>query len=109
MKTLDVRVAPDGLARLEMARPEVFNAFDETMILELGLAFSDLGLDPRVQTIALTSKESHSPRARTSSGMKRASVAGHANILTMVDASPRCCPPWRTALSRRSRACMALR
>ncbi len=33
--TLNVEITPRGVARVEMARPEVFNAFDKAMIQEL--------------------------------------------------------------------------
>ena len=40
-----------AVARVRMNRPQVFNAFDETMIGELDGAFSALGADPSVRVI----------------------------------------------------------
>ena len=45
MKTLIVRAASDGLAQVEIARSEVFNAFNQLMIEEPGETFPALGQD----------------------------------------------------------------
>jgi methylglutaconyl-CoA hydratase len=42
VKTLNVEISPRGVANVEMARPVVFNAFDEIMIEELDSTFTTL-------------------------------------------------------------------
>ena len=51
MQTLKCDVTPQGVARVEMTRPQVFNAFDETMICELDETFTRLGNNPSVRAI----------------------------------------------------------
>lgn len=54
MKTLEVSRDLRGVARLTMARPDVFNAFDETMVAELDATFAALGSDDDVRVIVVT-------------------------------------------------------
>lgn len=54
MKTLDISCDAAGVARVTMARPEVFNAFNEAMIADLDAAFAELGEDPSVRVIVLS-------------------------------------------------------
>ena len=51
-----IRVETDhrGVATVTMDRPEVRNAFDDTLIAELGEAASDLGQDDGVRVVVLT-------------------------------------------------------
>ena len=56
MAALDIRRASDGAMRIEMARPEVLNAFDEAMIAELDAAFRDAGEDPEVRSVILSGR-----------------------------------------------------
>jgi methylglutaconyl-CoA hydratase len=81
MKTLNVTVTPSGVAQVEMARPEVFNAFDETMITELDAAFTTLGSDPAVRAIVLSGRGKAFSAGADLQWMKRASVAPHADNL----------------------------
>lgn len=53
MDRLQIDLDARGVARVTMNRPEVFNAFDELMIAELGEAFERLGADPAVRVIVL--------------------------------------------------------
>ncbi|WP_028311776.1 enoyl-CoA hydratase-related protein [Derxia gummosa] len=53
METLALDVDARGVARLEMARAEVFNAFNETMIGELAESFDALGRREDVRVILL--------------------------------------------------------
>ena len=46
MTALTCHISAQGVARVEMKRPHVFNAVDETMIAELNATFSRLGSDP---------------------------------------------------------------
>lgn len=52
-KTIAIERSADGVARVTMSRAEVFNAFDETMIAELGSAFDALAADESVRAIVL--------------------------------------------------------
>lgn len=54
MKTLDIAVDARGVARVTMARTEVYNAFDDVMVRELDEAFARLGADAAVRVIVLT-------------------------------------------------------
>jgi methylglutaconyl-CoA hydratase len=81
MKTLNVTVAPGGVAQVEMARPEVFNAFDETMIAELDEVFTALGSDSAVRAIVLAGQGKAFSAGADLQWMKRASVAPHADNL----------------------------
>ena len=45
-QTLVVSQRGAGVAQITMARPQVFNAFDEVMIGELDAAFTQLSQDP---------------------------------------------------------------
>lgn len=54
LQTLRVEVTPDRIGRVEMVRPEVFNAFDEVMIRELDEAFHRLSEDDGVHAIVLS-------------------------------------------------------
>ena len=56
MGTLEIRRAADGAMRIEMARPEVLNAFDEPMIAELDAAFRQAGEDPEVRSVILSGR-----------------------------------------------------
>jgi len=48
-----LEVTRGAVARVRMNRPQVFNAFDEAMIGELDLAFTELDIDPEVRVIVL--------------------------------------------------------
>ena len=53
MTVLQERIDARGVAYLLMHRPEVFNAFDETLIAALTEAYTRLGADPAVRMIVL--------------------------------------------------------
>lgn len=53
METLQIALDGRGVARIIMNRPEVFNAFDEAMIAELGQAVARCVADPAVRVIVL--------------------------------------------------------
>jgi methylglutaconyl-CoA hydratase len=48
VETLQIALTGRGVARIIMNRPEVFNAFDEAMIAELGQAVAHCVADPAV-------------------------------------------------------------
>lgn len=82
MQTLSCGVSPQGVARVEMARPQVFNAFDETMIGELAELFERLGSDPAVRVIVLSGQGKAFSAGADLQWMKRASEATEAWNLT---------------------------
>jgi methylglutaconyl-CoA hydratase len=53
MNTTCIKVESGPIARVELDRPELRNAFNETMIQELGEAFAALSADPQVRVIVL--------------------------------------------------------
>ncbi|MFY9511953.1 MAG: enoyl-CoA hydratase-related protein [Rubrivivax sp.] len=68
------RRAP-GVAQLTMARPAVFNAFDELMIGELDAAFAQLEADAEVRVIVLAGEGKHFSAGADLQWMQRASTA----------------------------------
>jgi methylglutaconyl-CoA hydratase len=64
-----------GVARIEMARPEVLNAFDEVMIAELDAAFAAHGADPDVRVIVLSGEGKAFSAGADLAWMKRQSEA----------------------------------
>ena len=77
MTTLNVTLDAEGIASVEMARPDVFNAFDEQMIGELGKAFAALSEDPSVRVILLKGQGKAFSAGADLQWMQRASVASH--------------------------------
>ncbi len=74
-KTLRVAMRAPGVAQVTMARPEVFNAFDEAMIGELGAAFVELEADAAVRVIVLAGEGRHFSAGADLQWMQRASTA----------------------------------
>ncbi|HEX2011905.1 MAG TPA: enoyl-CoA hydratase-related protein, partial [Roseateles sp.] len=75
METLHIAVDRRGVARLTMTRPEVFNAFNEAMIAELGQAIERLTADPHVRLIVLAGSGKAFSAGADLQWMKRASEA----------------------------------
>ncbi len=73
--TLVITNRAPGVAQLTMARPAVFNAFDETMIGELDAAFAQLVADPAVRVIVLAGEGKHFSAGADLQWMQRASTA----------------------------------
>jgi methylglutaconyl-CoA hydratase len=73
--TLVITARAPGVAQLTMARPAVFNAFDETMIAELDAAFERLIADPAVRVIVLAGEGKHFSAGADLQWMQRASSA----------------------------------
>ncbi|MFQ5775490.1 MAG: enoyl-CoA hydratase/isomerase family protein [Kiloniellaceae bacterium] len=46
-------ITDDGVARITLTRPEVHNAFNDTLIVELSAALQGLGTDERVRVVVL--------------------------------------------------------
>ncbi len=73
--TLTVSTRTAGVAQVTMSRPDVFNAFDETMIKELGEAFTQLEQDDAVRVIVLAGDGKHFSAGADLQWMQRASEA----------------------------------
>jgi methylglutaconyl-CoA hydratase len=73
--TLKLAVASPGVASITMARPEVFNAFDETMIGQLHSAFEQLIADSAIRVIVLAGEGKHFSAGADLNWMQRASHA----------------------------------
>lgn len=76
MDTLRIHTRTPGVAQLTMARPAVFNAFDEAMIAELDAAFAQLEADATVRVIVLAGEGKHFSAGADLQWMQRASTAG---------------------------------
>lgn len=75
MDSLRITTRSPGVAQITMARPAVFNAFDEAMIGELDAAFAQLALDPHVRVIVLAGGGKHFSAGADLQWMQRASQA----------------------------------
>ena len=73
--TLAVSVRTPGVAQVTMARPAVFNAFDEAMIAELDATIERLEADPAVRVIVLAGEGKHFSAGADLQWMQRASTA----------------------------------
>jgi len=75
LTTLKVSRRAAGVAQVTMARPAVFNAFDEAMIAELDAVFAELSADPAVRVIVLAGEGKHFSAGADLQWMQRASTA----------------------------------
>lgn len=73
--TITISTRAAGVAQVTMARPNVFNAFDEVMVGELDEAFSQLINDPAVRVIVLAGDGKHFSAGADLQWMQRASTA----------------------------------
>lgn len=88
-----------GVAQVNMSRPSVFNAFDETMIGELATAFTELATDVSVRIIVLAGEGKHFSAGADLQWMQRASTASRewnlddarrfASMLALIEACPK--------------------
>jgi methylglutaconyl-CoA hydratase len=76
MDTLRIHTRAPGVTQVTMARPAVFNAFDEAMIGELDAAFAQLEADSAVRVIVLAGEGRHFSAGADLQWMQRASEAG---------------------------------
>lgn len=76
MNTLRIERDTRGVARVTMARPEVYNAFNETMVAELDAAFAELGADEAVRVIVLTGEGKAFSAGADLQWLQRAAQAG---------------------------------
>ncbi|MBV8124690.1 MAG: enoyl-CoA hydratase/isomerase family protein [Burkholderiaceae bacterium] len=77
METLNVELDARGVAQVQMNRPEVFNAFNEAMIADLGAAFDELSANPLVRVIVLSGAGKVFSAGADIQWMKRAADATH--------------------------------
>lgn len=75
LTTIAVSHRAAGVVQVTMARPAVFNAFDEVMIAELDAVFAELGADPAVRVIVLAGEGKHFSAGADLQWMQRASAA----------------------------------
>jgi len=75
MDVLRIHTRAPGVAQVTMARPAVFNAFDEAMIGELDAAFAQLEADSAVRVIVLAGEGRHFSAGADLQWMQRASEA----------------------------------
>lgn len=75
MQTLKLSTRAPGVAQVTMARPAVFNAFDEAMIADLDAAFAQLEADTSVRVIVLAGEGKHFSAGADLQWMQRASEA----------------------------------
>ena len=75
LQTLRVARGAAGVARVTMARAQVYNAFDETMIGELDRVFAALAEDAAVRVIVLAGDGRHFSAGADLQWMQRASAA----------------------------------
>ena len=64
----------DRVATIWMDRPDVFNAFDEQLIADLGAACAELDADASVRVVVLAGRGKHFSAGADLNWMKRASV-----------------------------------
>jgi methylglutaconyl-CoA hydratase len=98
-QTLVVSTRSPGVAQVTMARPAVFNAFDEAMIAELDAAFAQLIADDQVRVIVLAGEGRHFSAGADLQWMQRASQASRewnladarkfAGMLARIEAAPK--------------------
>ncbi len=99
MDTLELSTRSPGVAQITMARPAVFNAFDEAMIAELDTAFAQLIADSTVRVIVLAGAGKHFSAGADLQWMQRASTASpewnlqdarrFAGMLSRIESSPK--------------------
>jgi len=75
VQTLKLSRRGPGVAQVTMARPAVFNAFDEAMIGELDAAYAQLVADEGVRVIVLAGEGRHFSAGADLQWMQRASSA----------------------------------
>jgi len=97
--TLSITSRQPGVAQVTMARPAVFNAFDEQMIAELDAAFTRLAADDAVRVVVLAGEGKHFSAGADLQWMQRASTASvewnvadarkFAGMLARIEACPK--------------------
>jgi methylglutaconyl-CoA hydratase len=75
---LAIELTAKGILRVEMARPEVRNAFDEAMIAQIDAAFAEAALDDEVRCVVLAGQGNAFSAGADLAWMKRQSEAPEA-------------------------------
>ena len=98
-ESLTLSARAPGVMQITMSRPDIFNAFDETMIAELGAAFDQCVADESVRVIVLAGDGKHFSAGADLKWMQRASEASvewnledartFAGMLGRIDACPK--------------------
>ena len=98
-QALNISRRAPGVAQITMARPAVFNAFDEAMIAEMDAAFAEVIADDSVRVIVLAGEGKHFSAGADLQWMQRASQASRewnlddarrfAGMLWRIDSSPK--------------------
>lgn len=98
-ESLNLSTRAPGVMQITMSRPDIFNAFDETMIAELDAAFEQCVVDESVRVIVLAGEGKHFSAGADLKWMQRASEASEewnlqdartfAGMLGRIDACPK--------------------
>ena len=98
-ESLTLSARASGVMQITMSRPDIFNAFDETMIAELDAAFAQCVADDSVRVIVLAGEGKHFSAGADLKWMQRASEASvewnledariFAGMLGRIDACPK--------------------
>ena len=98
-ESLTLSVRAPGVMQITMSRPDIFNAFDETMIAELDKAFAQCVADDDIRVIVLAGEGKHFSAGADLKWMQRASEASvewnledartFAGMLGRIDACPK--------------------
>ena len=98
-ESLTLSARAPGVVQITMSRPDIFNAFDETMIAELDAAFDQCLADESVRVIVLAGDGKHFSAGADLKWMQRASEASvewnledartFAGMLGRIDACPK--------------------
>ena len=98
-ESLSLSLRAPGVMQITMSRPDIFNAFDEAMIAELGVAFAECVADEAVRVIVLAGDGKHFSAGADLKWMQRASEASvewnlgdarkFAGMLGRIDACPK--------------------
>lgn len=74
-ESLNLTTRSPGVMQITMVRPDIYNAFDETMIVELDKAFAQCVADDAVRVIVLAGEGKHFSAGADLKWMQRASEA----------------------------------
>ena len=98
-ESLNLTIRSPGVMQITMSRPDIYNAFDESMIAELDKAFAQCVADDSVRVIVLAGEGKHFSAGADLKWMQRASEAsvewnlqdarGFAGMLASIDACPK--------------------
>ena len=98
-ESLNITTRSPGVMQITMSRPDIYNAFDESMIAELDKAFAQCVADDSVRVIVLAGEGKHFSAGADLKWMQRASEAGvewnlqdartFAGMLARIDACPK--------------------